>query len=363
MASNTLDTILLTDGATRALVDRFLVKRLLKQREFNTPLANGNWALAQNIPTRSGDFARFHRVVHFRRPEKALTDAVDPLSGETLTLERVEAPMEFIHEFVSLGQQARQMSWLDLSNTVMNQLRITQRREINFLLQDMFKVGRYQPFQRDAAGAFTVNPRTTVQATVTLRGNSFTFESAPTYYANRRGAFSDLTTNDRHTMDVYRQVHTRLLNSGAVLIDGKLIAVISDAVKNDLMDDDKFFATAIRDGSMRTKLSKNSLADYGGYHWVMEDEAFTEELGGTKDLFVSGGNVHTSHVFGMDAYGWIRLGGKNSVRPSFKIQDISKTGNELTIGYTVPFQGVILNNEWCANIVGPVTSPGINDGT
>ncbi len=363
MATNTLDNITTQDGVTLALVERWLVKQLLRQREFHTPLANGNWQLNTSIPQRNGDFVRFHRVENIRLPEKALTDAQDPLSGAEIDLTRVEAPMEFIHDFIGLGQQARLMSWMDLLQTSMRLLRIALKRQGNNLIQDAFKVGRHLPFQYDAAGALSVPVRATVEDTVTIRGNSFTFDRAPSYFAQLKGSFGDLTADDRHTMDLYRHVNTRLKNSGAIKINRMFIAVISDAVKNDLMDDDRYFAAAIRNREMQMRLAENSLADYGGFHWVEEDEPYTETLGGTPDVHVIGGSVHTSHVFGADAYGWVRIGGKNSFTPSFKVQDISKTGNEVTIGYQIPFQALIQNVEWCANVVGPVSAAGINDGS
>jgi len=66
------------------------------------------------------------------------------------------------------------------------------------------------------------------------------------------------------------------------------------------------------------------------------------------------GNAHVCQVFGQDAFGYLRIGGENAGRPSFKGQDITTTGKVLTLGYMVPFQTCILNTAWCYTLVGAV---------
>jgi hypothetical protein len=44
------------------------------------------------------------------------------------------------------------------------------------------------------------------------------------------------------------------------------------------------------------------------------------------------------------------------------VQDVSKTGKEVTIGYTIPCQQAIANANWCATLTGPVSTFTPNNG-
>ena len=108
-------------------------------------------------------------------------------------------------------------------------------------------------------------------------------------------------------------------------------------------------------------LFKGQLADYAGMHWIVDDEPWTLEHGGNGVTLAPDGGVHVAQVFGRDAFGVMRLGGKDAVRPTFKMQDISVTGNKITLGYMIPSQQLVLNDEWCANFIAPVSEPGKNE--
>ncbi len=50
------------------------------------------------------------------------------------------------------------------------------------------------------------------------------------------------------------------------------------------------------------------------------------------------------------------LAGKDATKTKFKVQDISITGHELTIGYLTPWQVAIINPDWCGVIKSVVTT-------
>ena len=146
------------------------------------------------------------------------------------------------------------------------------------------------------------------------------------------------------------------------MFNGKLMAYISESVMRDLMDDDEYFAHAIRSFEMGGKgLVEGQIADYAGYHWVVDDEAYTEDWL-TEDTRATNGPIHSSFICGMDAWGYIGLGRDSRFRPRFKVQDITKTGGEYTIGYMVPFQVGIVNADWCAVYKSPVSEYTPNNG-
>lgn len=359
MADNTI-----TSPDAVGKVERYLEKSLLAEREFNTPLAQAPFSSKMNLPKMAGQYIKFTRRTKMRLPEVA-SETADPLSGASIQYEQINVPVEFINDYISISTMAQMTSWLDLAKDGKELSIEALRRYQNRAIQAAILLGRAQPGKRNSSGVTTgVSPYfnfwAASETTVTLYGQSFTFLACPRYYAARRTAWGQVTANDRVKMSDFRRVRTLLENAGAPKINGKYAATISYAVQMDLEADDEYFQQAIRNAQGQSGLMKGQIADYAGIHWILEDEPWTLALGGSADAFVSGGAVHVSHVFGQDAYGYMRLGGENSAKPKFKVQDVSKVGNTTTIGYMVPFQAAVLNRTWAASLISPVSEPAAN---
>lgn len=359
MADNTTTNVLADiTGSGPALVEKYLLLQLLKERDFRTILANSRFGSLTNLPRRKGQFVEFTRRNKIRLPEIGIEGA-DPLSGAPLAYTKIQAPIEFIKEFISLTFELRETSWIDVARDAKEVMMEALRRFLHRQAQGALLNGRYLPGVRDANGVTTTPFFTTVQATFTKFGNSFTFVGLNRLFVNKRANFAALDPSDRHRMSDYIGAATRLANSGAPKIGGKYIAVISDSIKEDLMEDDQFFDAAIRNANASNMIFDGEIADFRGLRWVIDDEPW-KLTDASADTLNENGDIHVAFVLGMDAFSYLRLGGQNAKMARFKVQDISKTGSLMTIGYTVPSQVVVLNKTFGLSITGPVSNPDDN---
>ena len=360
--TNDLATIL-DDAGGRALIEKYLVKKFLERRDYDTVLANSTYAQTFRIGMGEGQYVEATRKNRFRIPEKVPNDSrtSDPASGASMGVVKVKLPMEYIHEYTPIGTVAGWTSWIDLDAWADEDMTMALMRRQHQLTQAMFRVGRYQPGVYDANGAASTAFDTTPEySAVMIDGLSFTWAKAPAYFVGDRKAFNLIDEGDRHTMADYKRVVARLALAGARKINGKYVAVISESVKQDLMEDDRYFQTAVQSWNGKG-VAENQLADYAGLHWVPDDEAFTEDFQ-NENVRASNGPIHTSFVFGQGSFAYVRLGAKGIGKPKFKVQDITKCGGEKTVGYTVPFQAGITDASACACVVGPVSESKPNNG-
>ena len=358
--ANTLVSVL-NDAAGRALVERYLEKKFLERRDWEAVLANTAYLSDRGIPTQEGQYIKFTRLGRFRRPENVQLDTsaheiADPASGATMDTTVLQVPLEFLHEYISIGRIAQMTSWIDLDQWAEEDLPTALKRRMHELVQNAFVVGRMAPGVWASDGTASTAFDASAEATVSLYGSSFTFQAAPKFYANGRANFADVEASDRLTWEDLAKIHTKLSLAGAMKIDGAFCAFISEAVKNDLMQQDKYFEAAIRGWSAGGKSLVNwQITKYRGWHFIIDDEPFTEDFG-AEGVRASWGQVHSVICTGKNAAAFINLGNKRTkFKPTFKVQDISKTGKEKTIGYTVPFQAAVLNNTWCAVVKTPVS--------
>jgi len=344
----------------------YLVEKYLRSPEYGSILANHNYGSKKNLPRRKGQYMTFTIRNRMRLPENGV-ELADPLSASTLSYEQLQVPIEWIKEFTDISLESRETSWLDLSNDINEEMKLALSRRLHYDCQHAFWAGRYKPGKRNSSGV-TVGDATyphfftEEESTVTLYGTSFTFKKAPKYYGLGRAAFADIQSDDYATMALFSSIKTRIMNARAPRINGGLVCVISESMKHDLMRDPDFREAVLAYESKNTNLFTGQIATYDGITWVVDDEPMTLELGGTgivrADEF--GGKVHVAQMFGMDAFGYVRLGGNNAEKPNISVKDLSKTGSVLSIGYTVPCQAMILRPEWCAAIAVPVRNPEVN---
>lgn len=344
----------------------YLVEKYLQSPEYGTILANTNYASKKNLPRRKGQYMTFTIRNRMRLPENGV-ELADPLSASTLSYSQLQVPIEFIKEFTDISMESRETSWLDLTNDINEEMKLALSRRLHYDLQHAFWVGRYKPGKRNSSGVTDGSSDyphffTTEESTVSLYGTSFTFKKAPKYYGAGRAAFGDMNSDDYATMAQFSSIKNRLANARAPKINGGYVAVISESVKHDLMRDSDFREAVLSFEKGGKPILDGQITTYDGITFVVDDEPMTLELGGDgvtrADEFA--GNVHVNMMFGMDAFGYVRLGGQNSERPNISVKDLSKTGSVLSIGYTVPSQAMILRPEWCAAIATPVRNPEVN---
>jgi hypothetical protein len=323
-----------------------------------TSLANNQFGREFRINKNAGQFVEATRKNHFRMPQKVdlSNPTADPASGAGMGVQKVKLPLEFIHEWTGIGTIAGITSMRDLEEWAEEDMPIALMRRRHQLVQNAFKVGRFRPGKYAADGTAAVAFDTTVEATMSAYGLNFTFLAAPARFVNDKENFAALEENDRFTWRDFEAAHVALSNSGAPKIQGCYIAHISDAIKSDLMQSDKYFQAAVHayKNEGAEGLKYNRIVKHRGWLFVEDDEPFTEDWS-TANVRAVHGPIHTAICHGANAYGFLRLGGDSPAKPKMKMQDTTKTGVEKTLGYLVPNQAAIINQAWCRTITGPVT--------
>lgn len=353
MSYNALSTVLNNAGG-KALIEEYLDKRFLERRDWDGVLANSMYLDTRAIPQNEGQYVKWTRKGFGRRPQTmdrttAANEYADPLSGVVLGTEVVQVPMDYIQEWSGVSKVANITSWIDLDGWIREELPLSLKRRMHELVQNAFMVGRYKPGVYDASGNVTTAFDTTPQAALTLDGVSFTFQSAPHYYAGAT-AFDEI---DQSTPTItwadVRRVALKIKLAG-----GKDVVMwASSSVIDELMhdgNDGEFFAYAIRNSdAAKSALRDNRVTKYAGITIIEDDQPFCEDFG-EENVRADTGPIHSCLFSSTSpkAVGYVPLGKKSSWKPEFKVQDITKTGVLKTIGYTIPHQVAVINPAWCA---------------
>ncbi len=358
MSASYLSTVTGTPGNTAGLtlVEQYLDKSYLSSQEFETPLAQTKYLSQRNIPKMAGQYIKLTRRSPTRLPEVA-KESTDPLSYADQKYEQINIPIEWVNDHYAISKMAQDTSWIDLAKDAKEEIFVAMRRYLNRTVQAAMLGGRYKPGYRNSSGV-TVDGDSTYpspwyeeESTVTLYGGSYTFLKFPQIYANGVETFAALTGVQKPNFSDLRKIRVRLMNRGAKKFNGKFVAVVSDAVIADLEVEDELFQAAIRNQAQSNKLFAGEIVDYAGFHFVREDEPWTMKIGdgGVKKAANDDGEVHVCQIFGMDAAAFLKLGGEKAVKPSFKVQNISTTGKVTTIGFCVPHQVAVTNENWGVN--------------
>ncbi len=357
--ANDLNTIL-DDAGNRALVEKYIEKKFLERRLYDTALVGSEWLQKFSIPEKSGQYLEATRKGFFRRPQNVnlTTPQADPLSGASMAVAKVKFPMEFIHEYVSVGAIAQLTTWMDLESWIDEDLPLALKRRRHELVQNAFVAGRFQPGAYDANGAIATAFDATAEATVSLYGLSFTFAKAPTYFGGLKPNFAAMNESDRACFADLEAIRVRILNAGGPRVDGMIACYLSDAMASDLAKDDQYFLAMVN-AFKGEGLKKGVLGDYKGMRFMIDDQPFVENWGAENVRAVTG-PIHSALITAKGAVATLDLGGKSTPKPKFKVQDITKTGTEKTIGYTVPSQAGVVNAPWCATYKAPVSVSEVN---
>ena len=350
---NDLNTILDQDGA-RAEIQKWLLDSWLAREEYDSGLASSTYADNLTLPASKGQYVEASRKGQPRRPQNLsiTSPQSDPASGMLLSEVKVKLPIEFIQEYAGVGLVAGLTSRHDLESWAREDLPEALQRRAHELTQNAMKVGRMAPGVWAADGTASTAFDASKAATVSMWGLSFVFAEAHHSFAGGKSAFAQMNPGDRVTMGDFEREHNRLALRHAPKINGKYVAYISESTKRELMKDERYEKAVLAWNGKG--LAENQIADYAGFHWMLDDNPFTEAWG-AANVRASFGPVHTSFCFGAHAFAYLKLGGKSGLRPTFKIQDTTITGVYKTIGYTVPFQVGVLNDDWCGTIAAPVS--------
>jgi len=328
----------------------------LPQRFFMTPLANSGVLEVATIPKHAGQYAEFRTFDHLDVETNGTDDSpmtygenAEPSAPLVLSATNKQVAFEMVSDYMEIGNVADATDPTGLIKKGKDEMFTMIPRKIHQLTNDR-----------------CVKP---IVATVLNASVSPTPLPAPfkTIYGSSVNNFGALTPESVHTMADYKKARSLLRNLQVPGAFGELYAAfINEAIKDQLMEDSGFADYVKRHEDLGKKaLVMGHLMDYKGMRWIMQDDAYRCALpaaAGALTTRLNTGNVHVAHVMGKGAMGYVDFGGnaaskdggvmRRTLRPKFKIQDISKTGTGPSVGYRMPYQACVLNRSRGVNIAG-----------
>ena len=337
------------------MVEKYMRKQLLDRPKREGILAKSAYGMSLGIPTRSGQYMRLSQTKGLRRPEKMLSPGgagSDPLSPAKTGINDIDVPLEWTHEFVEIAAVTQETSWLDFKNILTGGMTDSLQLRKHEEIQNALFVGRFQPGQYAADGSVATAFDTVVEKTVTLYGNSFTFKEAPKYYAGGADTHTIMTEagTKANFADLFA-IATRLKLSGTPTINGNYVCVLSRSMMDDMLTDpnldQRIHAALIASSTKARKGFEDGwMAEYGKVMFIEDDTPYSEDVG-AENVRADWGAVHGAMIFGAGAWGTLKLGSQSGM-PTPKIQDVTKTGHSVSMGYLVPGQAAVINPNWCA---------------
>lgn len=317
-------------GLTGA-IQKYLIKKLALEKEFETPLANLDIAIEAVIPKKSGQYAEIRLFGDIAEPDY-VAEGEDPAAGAVLSSTVVQVPLREIAGYVPVSSMEIDTDWVDFLDRAYAALIKALRRKKHKVTQTAL-VTTYD---------------------VTAYGITFPNVKLPTIFANLKANFAALQAGDFITMADFIRARTRLENSRVQRPDdGFFRAVIDSAIRQQLEEDPTFLDVVKRHADLAKKtLIKGHICDFAGMRFVEQSEPWRETLGGAEGTRVDTGAVRTAHVLGKEAFSYTKLAGATGAKPKFKVQDISITGCETTIGYRMPFVAATVQPTNGVNIKG-----------
>jgi N4-gp56 family major capsid protein len=324
MADNTTSTL---TGA----IQKYLVKKLLAEKDFKTPLANSSNAVEGTISQKNGQYVEYRWFDDLALPDY-VNEGSDPASGQNLVDHILQAPLKEIADWIDFTNLLLATDWVNNLDRAYDALKKALRRKCHRVTQEALLV----------------------TSTASKYGISFTNTKCPTIYAGNKSSFGALGNGDFISMADFIRARTRLLNSRVPAFDGGFFhAVVDGGTLEGLQDDSQFLEIVKRHESLVKKsVIPGHICDFRGIRFIQQDEPFRETLGGTEGTRVETGEVVTAHMFGKECFGYLGLSGMNAKAPKFKVQDISKTGCQPTCGYRVTYTAHTLQHGNGLNIKG-----------
>jgi len=329
----------------------------LPERSFMTPLANSDLGTPAGIPKNGGQFVEMRKFGKFDVPTVSASDdapkyyaeGAEPTSGETLSADIINIPLAELADYISMGNLLTATDPVDTMEVAMEKLREMIKRWVHQHVNQSF-VNQIADTNSFASGG--------------------TLPSAfNTIYCGGKQSFAELKVGDLHRMSTWTEARSRMENDGVPKPYGDFYAgVISNAIKNQLIADDPDFNDVVKRHSemIQKTLVKGMIGDYSGIRWILQDDEYRAALpsvGGLLATRNNSGRVHVGHLLGKGSFAYVDLASaKRRLMPKFKVQDISTTGIETTVGFRIPFKTAVMDNDFGVNIAG--TSKfykGVND--
>ncbi|MCA1565828.1 MAG: N4-gp56 family major capsid protein [Acidobacteria bacterium] len=282
----------------------YFAKSLLKQATYKTVLDQFGWK--ENIPSNSSKTISFTQYADLSLATTPLPTEGTPPTDTALSTSAITATIDQYGAFVTLT---------DLAELTVKHPVVTKAKEL--------------------LGTQAARTYDRLINTVVVAGTSVIYADA---VANRAG----LGTANTLAFDEVRKAVALLRNQGAEEFDdGNFVCVVDPSVEMDLMGDASFRDAAIRNGMGQSgEMYKGTIAVFGGVRFVRSNNV---------PSIASTVTVHTSYVFGKDAYGVTDLQTLSSyIEGPGSVAD--PLHQKRTIGWKVGMKSVILNNNFMTRL-------------
>lgn len=340
-----------TNATLAGSIQKWFDKKSVDQdnREYETPLCNPAVGVAATIPQHGGTFMEFRQFEDFEPELETADDAPklyaassgDPSTGVTMAASVKQIPLAKILRKISLGEI---LVGTDPSDPVM-----VSKRKFRQMLKRWTHMVTNQSF---------VVPITDVSSFTdgTKLPGAF-----PTLYSQGAHNHAQLTADATFIIQDFKRAATILRNDGVPVafgegLDGLYAAYVDAAIWAQLEDDPKFAAMVERGYKTETVVGKYKYIDLYGCRFIQQSDPYRCKLsgeGGALTTRKKTGRVHVAHVLGKDAFAYLNLADKTARgMTTFKVQDITATGTEMTIGCNVPFRAAPLHGDRGINIAG-----------
>lgn len=314
------------------------------QKDYETPLANGDFGYRAKLAKNAGTFAQFRVLGELPLATQAESDSPQLYAADA----EPAAAMAFSDEVFQVSVQ-------DLVGYIALRPRLIEQDPIVNLELTKKKLVRWARRMTHTV----VNDRFVVALGVAVTNLSNTYVAAPkplrTLYAGGVAGFAALKDDSFLTLvDILRGA-AMLRNANVPLINDRPVCVIDSPGMQQLALGDGKLADAIKrveDKSQRI-FGSGSEVDYAGVLFRVQSDGYRCNLpsaGGALATRKNTGKVRVCHLIGENCFGYLDLGEAGSeqrklLAPSFKVQDITVTGNNITVALRFPMQAMVMQRD------------------
>lgn len=305
------------------------------------PFDNDIWGEAKKFPYEGGETIHMHRWGKLPLGER-LADGSDAGTGMTMDATDLIMLLDSYGSFVNVPRFGDLVRFKKIAVEARPKLR--EQSERTAWAKE--GIGLRQAIHGGAAS---------------MTKNTGSFDAARVIYANNRAAFANLVAGDRLSKEEIKRGVALGRKLGAPKTEPVLI---TNAWGEAALFNDPVFETMMSRGDW-SLLVKGKLPRYAGARISMMDEPLREQIAGTENTHVGHAasdvishgatvgqgdtadqQVFTSYLVWPEAIGFSQVYGRDGMVPKFKIQDITRTGSNMTIGYYVDFVPIVLNKDW-----------------
>lgn len=334
-------------GTVQGYFDRAFQE--IAERDFETPLANSEFGVKSKLDEKSGTFVQFRSFGDLPLATGANSDSPvlyaedeEPADPMVLTDDVFQVSLQDLSGYLALRPRLIKQDPVDILSTTKKRLIKWAKRMIHTVVNDRFVVP--------------------LGVAVTNLSNQYVKAPKPlrTIYAGGVAGFNALRSDSYITLADIVRAASLLRNGGVPLIGDRVVCVIdSPGIQQIALGDSKFMDAIKRVEDASQKIfGAGSSVDYAGVAFKVQSDSYRCQLpdeGGALRTRRNTGKVRVCHLFGENCFGYLDLGEAGSkqrqlIAPHFKCQDITVTGNNLTVALRFPCQAMVMQRDNGVNL-------------